>query len=471
MSKPPLWEIKDILAATNGMLHGNPADTAITHISIDSRAVQKGDLFIAIKGENNDGHDYLKQAFDRAAAAALAHKDADSAYPLIIVPDTMAALNRLAAAARARTSGKMIAITGSVGKTSTKEALRLCLSGQGRTHASVASYNNRWGLPLSLARMPADTDFGIFEIGMNHAGEIAPLTRLTRPDIAIITTIDPVHIGHFDSLEQIAAAKAEIFDGLQPGGTAILNRDNEFFEYLVEKAKTAGVENIIAFGTQSKASARAIAIDLQADHSEVQADILGTEVSYKISVPGRHLVINSLAVLAGVHAAGGDIVQASEAFAALTAFKGRGARCEINTAFGPLTVIDESYNASPVSVRAALKTLGQNTAHPRRIAVLGDMRELGEHSDALHAGLAETANSGCVDQIFACGPHMKALWDKINPDLKGQYTENSTALASLLPSCLQAGDIIMVKGSLGSHMAVIIECLLALKKNNNAKEA
>jgi len=383
------------------------------------------------------------------------------AAPLLVVRDVLDGLRDLARAARARTEAKVIAVTGSVGKTSTKEALRLALSAVGATHASAASYNNHWGVPLSLARCPAETKFAVFEMGMNHPGEIEPLTRIARPHVAIITTVEPVHLEFFPSIAAIADAKAEIFLGIEKGGAAVLNRDNPHFARLEQAAKAAGVGRVVSFGEHETADARLIKFALQADSSTVQAHILGMDVTYKLGAPGRHLVLNSLAVLAAAVLAGADLARAAIALAQLAPAAGRGSRITLDLPGGQALLIDESYNANPASMRAALALLGQAPIGPRgrRIAVLGDMLELGGEGAKLHRGLAEPITANAVDLVFCSGPLMRQLWQALPSERRGGYAETSAALEAEVLGAIRAGDAVMVKGSLGSKMGPIVKAL------------
>jgi UDP-N-acetylmuramoyl-tripeptide--D-alanyl-D-alanine ligase len=380
---------------------------------------------------------------------------------LLIVPDVLDGLRELGRASRARSPAKIVAVTGSVGKTGTKEALRLVLARQAETHASAASYNNHWGVPLSLARMPHTAEFGVFEMGMNHAGEIEPLTRLVRPHVAIVTTVEPVHLEFFGSVEAIADAKAEIFLGVEPGGAAVINRDNPHFERLRRAAEAAGVGRIVSFGEHAEADARLDKLALRADCSTVVAQILGSEVAYKVGAPGRHVVLNSLAVLAAVALVDGDLALAALALADLQAPAGRGARETLTVRGGTATLIDESYNANPASMRAALALLGQMPMgqRGRRIAVLGDMLELGPQGADLHRGLVEPVLAHNIDLVFCSGPLMRALWDALPAERRGGYGESAAALESAVVGEVHAGDAVMVKGSLGSKMATIVAAL------------
>ncbi len=405
----PLWTLGEIVDATKGRCLGARAAT-VTGFSIDTRSLAKDEGFVAIRGPNRDGHGFVAAALDQGAACAIV----DGTFPpgdeerLVRVGETLEALNDLGRAARARAvSTKVIAVTGSAGKTGTKEALRLALAPSGSVHASAKSFNNHWGVPLSLANMPRTVRYGVFEIGMNHAGEIDALTRLVRPQIAIVTTVAPVHLGFFRSIEEIADAKAEIFRGLEPGGAAVINRDSPYYERLKAHALEYGAR-VIGFGEAEGADVRLLGVELRPEGSEVKADILGEALSYRLGAPGRHLVQNSLAVLAAVKLADADLKQAAAALAGLEAQAGRGARTLIEGPGGRIAIIDESYNANPASMRAALSTLGltPRSEFTRRVAVLGDMLELGPEGPKLHLDLAEFIDGAGVDVVFACGELM-----------------------------------------------------------------
>ena len=439
-----------------------PAD--VNGISIDSRTLVKGDAFFAIQGETRDGHEFVEAALKARAGLAVVGREqrgrfADS--PLLIVPDVLEALRDLARVARERTHAKVVAVTGSVGKTGTKEALRLALSAEGETHASVASYNNHWGVPLSLARCPSGVKFAIFEIGMNHAGEITPLTKLVRPHVAIVTGIEPVHLEYFGSLEKIADAKSEIFAGVEAGGAVVLNRDNAQYERLANAAKEARIERIVSFGEDAAANARLIKVSLQAESSTVEANILGQTVTYKVGAPGRHLVLNSLAVLAAASLAGADLALAALALNNLKPASGRGARTILTVPGGNALLIDESYNANPASMRAAIALLGQAPVgkHGRRVAVLGDMLELGPRGAELHRALAPAIEAAGLDIVFCSGPLMQSLWEALPSRARGGYAETAGELESAVLASVQAGDAVMVKGSLGSKMGPIVRAL------------
>ncbi len=463
MSASPLWTTAAMIAAMRAESTGN-LPQSVQGISIDSRSLVLGEAFFAITGDNRDGHEFVPAALNNGAGLAVvsAAKRAQMPEgPLLVVADVLEGLRDLARASRARSQAKIIGVTGSVGKTSTKEALRLALSAIGETHASAASYNNHWGVPLSLARCPETAKFAVFEMGMNHAGEIAPLTKIVRPHVAIITTIEPVHLEFFPSIDGIADAKAEIFLGVAPGGAAVLNRDNPQFARLERAAKAAGVARVVSFGEHEKADARLIKFALQPENSTVQARILGEEVTYKIGAPGRHLVQNSLAVLAAAVLADADLARAALALAQLAPATGRGVRTTLDLPGGSALLIDESYNANPASMRAALALLGQAPIGPRgrRIAVLGDMLELGASGAELHRGLAEPILANAVDLVFCSGPLMRALWQALPSGRRGGYAETSAELEPVVLGAIGPGDAVMVKGSLGSKMGPVVKAL------------
>jgi len=434
-------------------------------LSIDTRTIKAGEAFFAIQGENRDGHEFLEAALKAGAGLAVVERAKAGSMPkdapLLLVDDVLGALNDLARASRARSSARIVAVTGSVGKTSTKEALRLVLGRQGETHAAAASYNNHWGVPLTLALMPPSAQFGVFEIGMNHAGEITPLVKLVRPHVAMITTIAPVHLEFFGTVDAIADAKAEIFLGIERGGAAVINADTPQFARLKSAAQAAGVDRIVSFGERSDANARLVKASLQAETSTVQAQILDHEVTYKLGAPGRHVVDNSLGVLAAAHLLGADLALAALALADLRAPVGRGQRMTIDMPGGAVLLIDESYNANPTSMRAALALLGQAPMQGlgRRIAVLGDMLELGPDGAKLHAALSAVVLENAVDLVYCAGPLMKSLWDALPSERRGGYAENSAALEPEVLKAITASDAVMVKGSLGSRMGRIVKAL------------
>ena len=443
-----LWNSSEAEAATLGKASGA---FAVNGISIDTRSLKEGDLFVALQGENRDGHNFVRAAFDAKAGAAMVSQVPDGAAgPLLTVGHTQRGLEDLARAARARSNAKILAVTGSAGKTTTKEILRLACDALGRTHASAASHNNHWGVPLSLALLPRDAEYGIFEVGMNHFGELRNLVSFVKPHVALITTIAPAHLEFFGSCEAIADAKSEIFEGLMPGGAALIPSDSPYADRLKDRARQAQVSRIVSFG--SNGDAKLVSFAPEGEGMRVKADILGRTVDCHVGAPGAHIAQNVVGALAAVALLDGDVLNAAAALKNFTALKGRGARFQS----GAIAVIDESYNANPASMAAALALLG--TAKGRKIAVLGDMLEMGEGGTAHHAGLA-------VDMVFASGAQMKALWDALPAVRKGAYAETSQALLPLVAAALKAGDTVLVKGSNGAKMSLIVE---ALRENKGA---
>jgi UDP-N-acetylmuramoyl-tripeptide--D-alanyl-D-alanine ligase len=445
-----LFTADDLARATGGIM---TQPFHATGVSIDSRTVAAGDVFVALQTAGGDGHAHVADALRKGAAGALVHREdaLPDAAPLLIVRDTQAALTALGAFARTRFEGAVVAVTGSVGKTTTKEMLRTILSACGSTHAAAASYNNHWGVPLTLARTPPGAAYAVIEIGMNHPGEIAPLARLTGPDVAVITTIAGAHLGHMGTLAAIADEKAAILQGTLRGGTAVLPSDSEFLPRLRD-AVPSGVD-IMTFGADNL---RSVAHD--ADGSDVRASVDGYDVAFRLNVPGRHMVINALAALSAASAVGADVELCADALKNFTAVTGRGARRPLLG--GAAMLLDESYNASGASVRAALAVL-QLLPASRRVAVLGDMLELGEHSAAEHFSLAG-AVSDSADVLYACGPWMKYLFDAVTPAKRGAHAADSTGLAPHVAAAVRAGDAVLVKGSLGSRMRVVVDALEAV---------
>ncbi len=457
-----LWKTADFVAASGGWLHGDaPAD--IVGVSIDTRTIGPGEAFVAIRGENHDGHDFVEAALKTGAALAVVSEERaqKELAPLLIVPDDpLAALRRIGTAARFRMKGSVVAVTGSVGKTGTTEMLRIALSALGPTHSPVGSFNNHWGVPLTLARMPEATRYGVFEIGMNHAGEIRPLTKLVRPHVAIVTTVGAVHLEYFESEVAIAEAKAEIFEGLEEGGTAILNRDNSWFDLLAERARENGAR-ILAFGEHASADVRLVRAALKEDGSCVSAELAGTPVAYRLGAPGRHLVLNSLAVLAACHALGADMARVVLALAEFRAPRGRGQRLRLTHPSGAFTLIDESYNANPASMRAALALLRQTSpdGRGRRIAVLGDMLELGRAAPSLHRELAQAVAESGADLVFLAGPLMAGLWRDLPEQRRAAYAEKAADLEPILLKTVGPGDVVMMKASLGIRLGPVVEAV------------
>ena len=469
----PLWTVPELAAA----LEASPTElTAIpvSGVSIDSRTLNRGDIFFAIKGERMDGGRFVGAAMDKGAAAAVVDKTfeaASSSQPLFRVPDTLEALNALARRSRKRSEASIVAVTGSVGKTGTKEMLRTMLSASGPTHASEKSYNNLWGVPLSLARMPKDTAFGVFEIGMNHAGEITPLARLVRPDIAIVTWVAPVHIEFFRSVAGIADAKAEIFDGFERGGTAVLPADNEHFARLAAHAR-AKEARVVTFGESGGADARLLCFEAVEDGSVVTADVLGARLTFLIRARGRHLASNAIAALAAAKLAGANIERAAESLACFEAPEGRGRSSAFDTPEGTVLIIDESYNANPASMRAALEVLGTmpGAKFARRIAVLGDMLELGYDGPQFHADLGSAIDSNGIDLVFCAGPLMANLYERLPQEKRGGWAQKSEDLRAVLLDGVRGGDAVMIKGSLGSRMGHLAEALRSRLSNLVAEE-
>ncbi|MEL7346920.1 MAG: UDP-N-acetylmuramoyl-tripeptide--D-alanyl-D-alanine ligase [Pseudomonadota bacterium] len=477
----PLWTAEDAAAATGGQA---TAAWAATGVSIDTRSLGPGDLFVALTGEARDGHDFVADALACGAAAALVSRVPEglaSDAPLLVVEDTLDALVALGRAGRARAAAKVIAVTGSAGKTTTKEMLRLMLAPQGEVHAAEASFNNHWGVPLTLARLAPDAAFAAVEIGMNHAGEITPLTQLTRPDVAIVTTVAEAHVGNFpDGIEGVARAKGEIFAGLGPGGTAVLPADSPWLAIL---EGAAGPAARVYVGAADRADPQLLDARLHAGATVVRATLHGAPWSFRIGAPGQHLAANALAALAAVEAAGADPTRAALALSAWRAGAGRGARWVVAIGHGGLdgeiTLIDESYNANPASVRAALAVLAaQQTedglgrvSRGRRIAFLGDMFELGEAEEALHAGLAEAPEMAGIDLVHCCGPRMQALWEALPQAKRGHWCPESTAMAEKARRVLDAGDVCMVKGSKAAAMGRVIEAVKGLGTARLADEA
>ncbi len=457
----PLWTSHEITAATGGR---TKTTFAATGVSIDSRTLAPGDLFVAIKGVSLDGHNFVAKALAAGAAAALVSRrpgDVADSAPLVVVPDVERAFDALARAARSRSRAKVVGITGSVGKTSTKEMLAAALSAQARTHFSSGNLNNQWGVPLSLARLPADAAYAVIEMGMNHAGEIAHLTELVRPDVAVITTISAVHLENFNSVFEIAEAKAEIFQSMG-GGTAVLNRDNAYFPVLACLASASGVARIVGFGQHAEAIARLERCELEANGSRIQAKIGGERIDYTLAIPGQQWALNSVAVLAAVRALGADVQAAARAISGFAGLEGRGRRHCASVPDGAFELIDESYNASPASVRAALEVLGR--AEPRgsgrRVAVLGDMLELGPTADAMHAALAEIVEAQHVDLVFLAGPHMAALAQALPAGRLVAHRASAAELAAVVSGAVRAGDVVTVKGSHGMRMDRVVAVLL-----------
>ncbi|NLS04684.1 UDP-N-acetylmuramoylalanyl-D-glutamyl-2,6-diaminopimelate--D-alanyl-D-alanine ligase [Rhizobium sp. P32RR-XVIII] len=461
-----LWTTEDMINAMAGRPFGTLPE-GITGISIDSRTIGPGEAFFAIKGDRVDGHDYASMAMANGATLLVVSEARLSGLgrltvPMIVVDDVLAALGRLAVASRRRSRAQIIAVTGSVGKTTTKEMLRHVLSPSGKVHASVASFNNHWGVPLTLARMPLDTHYGVFEVGMNHPGEIRPLVQMIRPHVAVITTIAPAHLGNFNSITEIAAAKAEILEGLVPGGHVVLNRDNEQYDFLEQRAQSLGVQNIHSFGQHAKAEFRLAEFNGSDESSALWLTIDGETLEVAIGAPGRHIAENALAALGVVTLVNADLDKAIAALATLQPEKGRGRRHKLSIGNGSFTLIDESYNANPASMRAAIALLAaaDPAGHGRRIAVLGDMLEMGDYAQELHSELSEPLLAAGIEHVWLAGKEMTALKDALPDSVHVEYRETAEELAKYALNSVAPGDVLMVKSSLGIGFGKIVAALL-----------
>ncbi len=463
-----LWTAIEAAAATGGEARG---DWQVNGVSIDTRSLQVGDMFVALKVAR-DGHDFVAQALENGAGAAMVTHVPDGVAadaPLLIVKDVQTALEALGRAGRARTDAKVVAVTGSVGKTSTKEMLAGMLGDQGRTHASVDSYNNQWGVPLTLARMPKDTEYAVIEIGMNHPGEIAPLARQARPHVAMITTIAPAHLEAFNSVADIAVEKAAIMDGLEPGGIAVLNNDVDQAAILVAKAIDLKIRDI-GFGEHGYDY---VLKDVQVsdDTTVVQAEIKTATndqpLLFKLSTPGRHFAMNGLGALAVCAALGADLALAAISLGRWTPYKGRGAREVIQLdpveTDQTIDLIDDSYNANPTSMAAALEVLAAaDVQKGRRIAFLGDMKELGQDEGELHRALGGLPSMEQIDKVHCIGPLMRVLYDALPDYRRGDWTETSAEMALGMGMRLRSGDIVLAKGSLSMKLAQVVDSIRKL---------
>jgi UDP-N-acetylmuramoyl-tripeptide--D-alanyl-D-alanine ligase len=451
MMPQALWEADELEAATGGAFLSR--GFAANGVAIDTRALAQGEMFVALR-DTRDGHDFVTDALAKGATGALVDKTIEApGAPLLCVGDTFSGLQALGAAGRARSAAKFIAVTGSVGKSTTKEMLRRILSAFGETHAAEASFNNHLGVPLTLARTPRDAAYAVVEIGMNNPGEIAPLAATTRPHAAIITCIGATHIGHLGSLEAIADEKADLLRHIVPDGAAILPH----CPHLARLARRAPDSvRLISFGTGVPCEARLISAESDAEGVDVNAEILMRPVWFRLSAPGQHMALNAVAALAAAGSLGLDITRAAAALNGFAPLSGRGARRMITFADGQALLLDESYNASGASVRAALSVLALQPG--RHVAVLGDMLELGDFAESEHRALAECVAS-TADMVFACGPHMRGMFDDLPPHLRGQWCDNAEALAPHVAGALQNGDTLLVKGSFGSRMRLIIAAI------------
>lgn len=461
-----LWTKDEALAATGGEAYG---EWCVGGISIDTRELEQGDLFVALKAVR-DGHDFVNTALQMGAGAALVSRWPEGVSkdaPLLVVPDVLDALVALGLAARKRTKAKVIGVTGSVGKTGTKEMLRAALQVQGKVHAAVRSFNNHWGVPLTLARMPKDTDFALIEIGMNHPGEIGPLARTAQLDVAVITTVAAVHMKAFDSVDQIAEEKAAIFEGLNERGVALVNADIPNLS-VIQKIRGAG--QTVLFGQNAGTNICLVRAQATDQGSAVEAIFHGNPILFKIGAPGQHLVMNGLAVLGAVQAVGADVAQAMLALASWRAPSGRGQRLLVQTGENgdTLELIDESYNANPTSMKAALAVLASVTpqAGGNRVAFLGDMLELGPEELALHSELATCKSMEQVHKVHTSGPLMKELHDALEEHQRGRHFEGVAEMSACVNALLQPGDVAMVKGSLGSKVGQVVTAIKSLGKTS-----
>ncbi|UWP87985.1 UDP-N-acetylmuramoyl-tripeptide--D-alanyl-D-alanine ligase [Aliiroseovarius crassostreae] len=465
-----LWTAHEAAKATGGKVLGG--DWSVEGVSIDTRTIQPGDLFVALKAAR-DGHDFVAQALAAGAGAALVShlpEGVDKEAPLLLVDDVLGALEDLGRAARARTRARVVAVTGSVGKTSTKEMLRAVLSPQGRTHAAEASYNNHWGVPLTLARMPADTDYAVIEIGMNHPGEIAPLSKMARPHVAMVTTVAAAHLEAFEDISGIAREKGAIFQGLEPGGVAVVNGDLPTTDILLAVAKGARTET---FGAKAGNSNRLTHVSLTEEATICKGIVAEQEYLFKIATPGRHFASNALAVLVAARALGAEAMLAAQDMPLWQPPAGRGTREDVvlDVPEGlSLTLIDDAFNANPTSLAAALEVLSimqpvdgvGELQKGRRIAILGDMLELGPEEQSLHEAIADLPYLADLDVVHCVGPRMKALWARLAGERQGVWVESAPEILSQLSGLVDAGDIVLVKGSKGSKVSLAVDALRKL---------
>jgi UDP-N-acetylmuramoyl-tripeptide--D-alanyl-D-alanine ligase len=455
-----LWTVAEAVAATGGRPEGL-SDGELSSVSIDSREIAHDALFVAIKGDKLDGHDFVEAALAAGASAALVSDEWYRAHPgdrLIVVPDPLEGLRALARAARARSRALIVAVTGSAGKTTTKEAIRTVLAAAGRTHYSIKSFNNQWGVPLMLARLPREAQFGVFEIGMNHAGEITPLSQMVRPHVAVVTTVAAAHLEFFDSISSIARAKAEIFEGLEPGGTALLNADHEYLHILFERARELGITEVVTYG-----------YDDEADYLIASPEVAGPRTFARVSkgvdafdlnlqVRGRHMVANATAALVVSQVAGIDRYAALRALAEFGAAEGRGQTIRLGPPTRPLLLVDESYNANVASMTAAMEVFAV-TPPPggKKVLVLGDMLELGEQGPALHQSLKEAVLGTSATHVFLVGRAIESLANSLEPRLVAGHARRIEDLMEPILSSLAHGDAVMVKGSKGVRLASLVE--------------
>lgn len=454
-----LFTVGEILSATGGRGQGLIRDD-VTSISIDSREIAPGALFVAIKGDRFDGHEFVSTAIANGAAAALvsAEKAEQSGEQLIVVADALDGLRDLANAARDRSDAKIVAVTGSAGKTTTKEAIRTVLGAVGPTHYSIKSFNNHWGVPLMLARMPREARFGVFELGMNHAGEIRPLVKLVRPHVAVVTTVAAAHLEFFDSVEGIARAKGEIFEGLEPGGTAVLNTDHDHLGILVELARTAGAGKIVTYGFSEDADWRVLSTESAGIHTHALVRHGEAIIPLSIVAHGRHMVANAVAALAVAEEFGVNRDAALSALAQFGAPEGRGQALRLGPSEKPLLLIDESYNANSASMTAALEVFSAEEAYGgRKVLVLGDMLELGEQGPALHVALRDAVLATGAEAVYLVGANMAHLADVLDPQVVAGHAFTTDDIAQSVLADLAYGDAVMIKGSNGVRLSGLVK--------------
>ena len=457
-----LWTTAEIITATGGMSSG---DWSASSVSIDTRTMQPGTLFVALPGAKVDGHAHVANALSNGAAGALVNRPIAGvdASLLVIVKDVEKALQQLGAAGRARSTAQVIGVTGSVGKTGAKEMIAAALGAVGSVYATRGNLNNHLGVPLSLANMPRDAKFAVIEMGMNHAGEISPLSKMARPHVSLITTVDAVHIEFFPSVEAIADEKAAIFDGMGGHGVAVLNADNAHYERLKKHAQAQGLDRILSFGTGKNALCRMTKYAIDDTHSVIEAMIAGTALSYRIGTVGKHWALMSVAVLGVVDALSADLAKAAAALEQFTEPKGRGQIKKLSIKGGNLRLIDDAYNASPVSMKGAIEKVAEMRAASvplvRTVVVLGDMLELGEQAEDLHVGLVPTLVNNQMDLVFAAGTFMEKMYQALPETMRGAYKATSRELAPMVVEALRANDLVLVKGSRGSRMDVVVEAI------------
>lgn len=456
------WTTHEIIAATHGVSTG---DWIATSVSIDTRTLEAGALFVALPGSKVDGHEHVAAALEKGASGALVSKPVAGvdAAKLVMVKDVEKALQAMGTAARNRSSAKVIGITGSVGKTGAKEMIAAALRATGSVYATKGNLNNHLGVPLNLANMPLDVQYAVIEMGMNHAGEISPLSHMARPHVSLITTVDAVHIEFFPSVEAIADEKSAIFDGMGGAGVAVLNADNPHYERCKAHAQSKGLDRILSFGTGKNALCRMTKYAIDDTHSVIEATIAGTPMQYTIGTIGKHWALMSVAVLGVVDALGADLAKAAASLANFMEPKGRGQIKKLSIKGGNLRLVDDCYNASPVSMKGAIEKIAEmrdaSEQKVRTVVILGDMLELGEHAEDLHVGLVPTLVNNQMDLVFAAGTFMEKLYHALPESMRGAYKATSRELAPEVVAALGANDLVLVKGSRGSRMDIVVEAI------------